>query len=137
MTVSPRAAQLGGNPLPATADEAIVSIPYLVARTLADPSSVGRPIPAQFVISSREREILGTIHLVADSALDDSAASISLNDGELESACPIARGSANKPMTIAEIKSKFCSICGLDEPHLFMRAIERGDDDLAALVGVR
>ena len=137
VAVSPRAAQLGGNPQPASADEAIVSIPYLVARMLADPSSVSRPIPAQFAISSREQEILGAIRLVADATLADSAARISLNGGELEAACAAARGSADKPLTIAETKSKFCSICGLDEPHLMMRAIEEGADGLAALVGVR
>jgi 2-methylcitrate dehydratase PrpD len=137
VAVSPRAARLGGNPRPASADEAIVSIPYLVARTLADPSSVQRPIPARFAISARERDMLGAIRLEIDPTLADSAARISLNGSELEVVCDAARGSADKPLTIAETKDKFCSICGLDEPRRLMQAIEEGTDDLAALIGVR
>jgi hypothetical protein len=81
--------------------------------------------------------MLGAVRLEIDPTLADSAARISLNGSELEVVCDAARGSADKPLTIAETKDKFCSICGLDEPRRLMQAIEEGTDDLAALVGVR
>ena len=137
VTVSPRAARLGGNPLPATADEAIVSIPYLVARTLADPSSVSRPLPSQLSISSREREILGAIRLVVDPALVDSAARISCNGGEPEVVCEAARGSADNPLAVSEIIGKFRLICGFADPGRIVDTVMRGDYDLGALLHVR
>lgn len=137
VTVSPRAAQLGGNPLPATADEAIVSIPYLVARTLADPSSVSRPLSLRFSVSSREGEILGATRLVADPALVDSAARISCNGGELEAACVAARGSADKPLAASEVIDKFRLICGLANPDRIVDAVMMGDCDLGTLLHVR
>ena len=134
VAVSSRAAQLGGNPLPATADEAIVSIPYLVARTLTDPSSVSRSITAQFAISPREQEMLSAIRIVVDPMLADSAAHISLNDGELEVACKAARGSAGKPLAVSEVVDKFRLICGLSDPGRIVDAVMRGDCDLGALL---
>lgn len=137
VTVSPCAAQLGGNPLPATADEAIVSIPYLVARTLTDPSSVSRSITAQFAISPREQEMLSAIRIVVDPMLADSAARISLNDGELEVACKAARGSAGKPLAVSEVVDKFRLICGLSDPGRIVDAVMMGDCDLGTLLHVR
>ena len=134
MVVSPRAARLGGNPLPSSADEAIVSIPYLVARTLVDPSSVSRPLPSQFFISSREGEILGSTRIVSDPALADSAACISLNDGELEVVCESARGSAKNPLAVSEVIDKFQLICGLVDPCRMVDAVMRDDCDLGALL---
>lgn len=130
VAVSSRAARLGGNPLPTTADEAIVSIPYLVARTLADPSSVSLPIPPQFSISPRERELMGTIRLFADHMLADSAARILLNGGELEAVCDVARGSAANPLTASEVMDKFRRVCGLRDPNRMVDAIAKGDHDL-------
>ena len=137
VTVSPRAARLGGNPLPVTADEAIVSIPYLVARTLADPSSVRRPLPSQFSVSSREGEILGATRLVDDPALADSAARISRNGGELVAVCEAARGSAGKPLAVSEVIDKFRLICGLADPDRIVDAVMMGDCDLGTLLHVR
>ena len=137
MTVSPRAARLGGNPLPVTSDEAIVSIPYLVARTLADPSSVRRPLSSQFSVSSREGEILGATRLVADPALVDSAARISCNGGELAAVCEAARGSQDKPLAISEVIDKFRLICGLADPDRIVDAVMSGDYDLGTLLHVR
>ena len=135
--VSPRAARLGGNQLPATSDEAIVSIPFLVARTLADPSSVRRPLPSQFSISSREGEILGATRLVADPALVDSVARISCNGGELEAVCEAARGSADKLLAVSEVIDKFRLICGLADPGRIVNTVMKGDCDLGALLHVR
>jgi 2-methylcitrate dehydratase PrpD len=132
--VSVRAARLGDNPHPTSADEAIVSIPYLVARTLADRSSVTRPLPSQFSRSAREREILRVCCIVIDPALDDSAARVRLNGGELEAACEVARGSARKPLGVAEVIDKFRLVSGVSDPDGVVNAVMKGDGDLGALL---
>ena len=134
VSVSARAARLGGKALPTTSDEAIVSIPYLVARTLADPSSVSRPLPRQFCISSREREILSVIRLVVDPMLADSAARVSLNGGELEATCEDGRGSAARPLATSAVIGKFWLVSGLGDPGRIVDAIMKGDRNLGTLL---
>lgn len=137
VSVSARAARLGANPLPVIRDEAIVSIPYVVARTLADRSSVGRPLPSTFRMGPRERQILSACHLVADPVLDDEQARISVNGGELGAACEACRGSVSRPLTVPEVIDKFRLVAGLDDPEAIARPVMIGDGDLGELLHVR
>ena len=134
VSVSDRAARLGCNSCPESADEAIVSIPYLVTRTIADRSSVTRPIPSRFSISSRERRILAGCRLVVDPALDDSAARIRLNGGELEAVCGACRGSARRPLGVAEVIDKFRLVSGVSDPDDIVDYVMATDGDLGALL---
>ena len=103
-------ARLGSNPRPATSDEAIVSIPYLVARTLAHPESVTKPLTAEFSIATNEAGILERIRIHDDVALADHAARILIRDGERESSCRAARGTSARKLTTAEVIDKFRAI---------------------------
>lgn len=131
--VSPRSAQLGGNPRPATTDEALVSIPYLVARTLADPTSVSRPLPSTLALSPQEEALLARISLHVDPTLADSAARIEVDGGTQVVTCTAARGSATRPLTIEETISKYRSICTLETPSHMIDAVMHGDAGLTAV----
>lgn len=135
--VSPRAARLGGNPRPSTTDEAIVSIPYLVARTLADPESVTRPLTADFSLAVAEASLLERICLHADADLADASARILLNGGERESTCAAARGTSARRLTTAETIDKFRAICGLEAPEKAIEAVMEGNAPLICQKGSR
>ena len=127
-------ARLGGNPRPATSDEAIVSIPYLVARTLAHPESVTKPLTAEFSIATNEAGILERIRIHDDVALADHAARILIRDGERESSCRAARGTSARKLTAAEVIDKFRAICGLEHPEKVIQDIMEGDASLANVI---
>lgn len=121
--VSQRAARLGKNPHPHSANEAIVSIPYLVARTLADPASVGVPLSEPFEASERELEILGRVRLHADDELEDHAARIEADGGAQVVRCDAARGSAARPMTVEEVVEKFYAISNLADADAVVHSV--------------
>ena len=132
--VSPRAARLGGNPHPATSDEAIVSIPYLVTRTLTDPESVRVPIPTEFSVTSEVRRIMSRIELHTDAELKDGMARISVDGGARMVTCGAARGTNARRLATAEVLDKFRSICGLKDPARVIVAVMRDNVLLSDVV---
>lgn len=132
--VSVRAEQLGANASPATADEAIVSIPYLVARTLADPGSTRTPIPRAFEIAPEVARLMDVIAIHGDASLADGAARILVDGGVRHASCGAARGTAERRLTIEETTDKFRDISGLDDPERVIAAIMDEDVPLRSVI---
>ena len=121
--VSSRAEQLGGNAYPSDANEAIVSIPYLVARTLADPRSAQAPIPPKFSVAPEVKNLMDRIVLHADPSLPDGTARIVVDGGTRAVSCAAARGTAGHELTASETVDKFRAICGLEDPGPVVTAV--------------
>lgn len=134
--VSPRAVQLGGNACPTKADEAIVSIPYLVARTLADPGSVRVPIPSEFSLDPEVKALMERIELHADPSLADGAARIVVDGGVFSASCAAARGTAGHELTVSETIDKFRAICGLEDPGPVIDAVMGGAASLGHVIAL-
>ena len=134
--VSPRAEQLGGNARPSDANEAIVSIPFLVARTLADPRSVQVPVPPKFSVAPEVKDLMDRIELHADPSLSDGAARIVVDGGARSASCDAARGTAGHELTVGETIDKFRAICGLEDPEPVLDAVMGGAASLGHVIAL-
>lgn len=134
--VSPRAVQLGGNARPSDVNEAIVSIPYLVARTLADPKSVHVPIPSDFSLDPKTKALMDRIELHADPSLPDGAARIVVDGGARSASCDAAQGTAGHELTVGETIDKFRAICGLKDPGSVVTAVMDEDPSLRHVINL-
>lgn len=134
--VSPRAAQLGGNACPSDANEAIVSIPYLVARTLADPKSILVPVPPTFFVAPEVKDLMDRIELHADPSLADGSARLVVDGGVRSVCCDAARGTAGHELTVGETVDKFRAICGLEDPGPVVTAVMDEDPSLRYVINL-
>ena len=132
--VSPRAAQLGGNAYPSDANDAIVSIPYLVARTLADPESVQVPVQTAFSVAPEVKDLMACIELHADPSLADGTARLEVDGGARSVSCDAARGTAGHELTVGETVDKFRAICGLEDPGPVVTAVMDEDASLRHVI---
>ncbi|MBQ9152958.1 MAG: MmgE/PrpD family protein [Solobacterium sp.] len=125
--VSPRCAMLGKGSNPQSMYDVFVSLPYIAAGILLDPSAALKPMHADFTVSEAERMLMQRIRIHEDEALSDNAARVSINHGEVTGSCTQAPGSEGHAMPEEEVCRKFSVICGLKEPDAVIRHILRND----------
>lgn len=116
------------------AEEAIVSIPYLVARTLADPGCADAPISQPFSIPPKIARLMGVITVHGEAGLADGAARIVVDGGARCASCDAARGTQARVLTVDETVDKFRQVSGLDEAERVVAAIMDEDMPLPAAI---
>lgn len=109
--VSPTCARLGANPLPQSAFDAQVSLPWIAARVLCDPALAFVPVDQDFLpydpmVPGAARKVA----VIAAPELGDEQARLEAHyagGGKLIVDCNAAPGSAANPVTPAEVRAKF------------------------------
>jgi|GEM_PF-3385985 len=110
LRVSPTAALLGSNPMPATVFEGHVALRYIAARVLLDPALAFEPLEDGFSVRADIAVLSKKVELVADAKLADAQAvcGITFDDGTFtEICCDRAPGSPGNPPARAETEAKF------------------------------
>ena len=130
LSVSPTAALLGGNPMPATVFEAHVALRYIAARVLTDPRLAFEPLDEDFVVRADIAAMMPRIEITADPRLADAQAvctAVLANGRRIEIRCDEAPGSPGNPPGADETEAKFLRlvtpVIGTDRADAWQAAV--------------
>ncbi|WP_094606152.1 hypothetical protein SPSIL_039890 [Sporomusa silvacetica DSM 10669] len=141
--VSPTSANLGGNPEPKTVYGAQVSLRYIAARVLSNPTRAFEPVDEDFSISEEIAEIARYVTVERDESLCNEQARClaTFEDGtECEIRCDVAPGAPGKLPSTEEIKAKFLrqvsGVRGREEAERLLSALRHIHDmsDISVLL---
>lgn len=80
--VSPMVKRLGANYHPKSLYDGIVSLPYLIARTMLDKNSIYKPLTEEFYVTKKEVELINKIEIIVVDNLNDNEAKITIIDNK-------------------------------------------------------
>lgn len=76
--VSPVVKRLGANYHPKSPYDGIVSLPYLIARTILDKNSIYKPLTEEFYVTKKEAEFMNKIEIIIVDNLNNNEAKITI-----------------------------------------------------------